>query len=157
TCNFFDVFGPPRAARGRLLQPADCDAAAPVIVLSHSEWRTQFGADERILGRTIAVNRTPLTVVGVAPPTASTLGLGIAWVPYTLRPRLGPGEDPRRMIDAHYGPDRALRIAGRLAPRAAPAAVAAELAVIAARQDRLHPGRTSSAIVTDGAMVHDPA
>jgi len=157
TCNFFDVFGPDRAALGRLLLPSDCDGDASVIVLSHSEWRTGFGADGGIVGRTISVSRTPLTVVGVAPPTASTLGLGVAWVPFTMRARLRLGDDPRRLIDGHYGHERWLSIAGRLAPGATRDSVGAELAVVAARQDRLHPGRTSSAIVTDGAMVHDPA
>ena len=156
TCNFFDVYGPPRAALGRLLQPSDCDTAAPVIVLSDTAWRTRFGADAGIVGRVVTVKGTPLTVVGVAPRSAAAIAFGLAWVPYTLRAQLKTGEDPRRLAAGHYGHDRWLNVAGRLAPGATRDQVAAELSVLAARQDRLHPGWTSGAVVTDGAMVNEP-
>jgi predicted permease len=40
---------------------------APVVVLSHNLWVTQFGADPRVLGRSVTVNSHPFTVIGVAP------------------------------------------------------------------------------------------
>ena len=156
TCNFFDVYGPKRPVLGRLLQASDCDAAAPVIVLSHTLWQTRFGGDTTIVGRTLLVRGRPLTVVGVAPPTASGMGIAYAWLPFTLRGELALGDDPRRLIDGHYAHERWLNVTGRLAPGATREQVAAELAVIAGRQDRLHGARVSATTVTDGAMVHDP-
>src|SRR5262249_47498294 len=155
SCNFFDVYEVPGAALGRLLQPADCDTAARVIVLT-TAWKTRFGADEGIIGRQILVKGVPLTVVGVAPPTAAALGNGRAWLPFTLRADLQLGDDPRRIVNGHFGHDRWLSVTGRLAPGATRAQVAADAAIVAAPQDRLHPNQVSGAPVTDGAVVHDP-
>lgn len=65
--NLFDVLGV-RALRGRALQRADDVAgAAPVAVISHAYWLKRFGGSESVLGRSIRVNNTPVTIVGVAP------------------------------------------------------------------------------------------
>ena len=39
---------------------------APVVVLSHAFWPTQFGADPNVLNKTLMVNGQTLTIVGVA-------------------------------------------------------------------------------------------
>jgi putative ABC transport system permease protein len=41
--------------------------AAPVAVLGNPLWRTRYGSDPSILGRTISVSGTPATVIGVMP------------------------------------------------------------------------------------------
>jgi predicted permease len=55
-------------ALGRLLVPDDDrpGSANDVIVLSHSYWRTRFGASPTILDDTLIVNGVPMTIVGVA-------------------------------------------------------------------------------------------
>lgn len=45
----------------------DQDGAARVAVLSEKLWRTRYNADERVLGREIALNGQPYRVVGVMP------------------------------------------------------------------------------------------
>lgn len=56
------------AARGRALLPEDDRAGAPpVCVISDAFWRRRFG-DTQALGKTIMVNRVPVTIVGVTPP-----------------------------------------------------------------------------------------
>lgn len=54
---------------GRLLGPQDDRAPGghSVVVLSYDFWRTRFGADPRILNRTLVVNGDAMTIVGVAP------------------------------------------------------------------------------------------
>ena len=60
---------------GRLISDADEDAAAPgTIVLSYESWRDIFGDDRAAIGKSITVNGTPRTVVGVMPPAFSFLG-----------------------------------------------------------------------------------
>jgi hypothetical protein len=50
--------------RGRLLTAAD--ASTPVALISHRLWRTQFGGDEAVVGRTFSLSgRPPVTIVGV--------------------------------------------------------------------------------------------
>jgi hypothetical protein len=53
-------------ALGRPFAARDCEAGADlVVVLSHELWRTAFGADPGIVGRTIQLNRKQVTVAGV--------------------------------------------------------------------------------------------
>lgn len=73
TANFFEVLGA-RAAFGRTFGSADGDA--PVAVLSDRLWRSRFGADPSVLGRSVTLaagsgrSRAPAlyTIVGVLPP-----------------------------------------------------------------------------------------
>jgi predicted permease len=39
----------------------------PYAVLSYDQWRTQFGGDRNIVGKTVKINKYPFVVVGVAP------------------------------------------------------------------------------------------
>ena len=65
--NYFSVLGI-SSAIGRVLNADDnrTPHAHPLAVLSYDFWRTRFGADTRILGRTIIVDDQALTVIGVA-------------------------------------------------------------------------------------------
>jgi predicted permease len=56
-----------RVLLGRLLIPADDAAgAAPVAVLGYAWWSRRLGADPSVVGRSLWVNGTPFTVVGIA-------------------------------------------------------------------------------------------
>src|SRR5262249_22470733 len=51
---------------GRVLGPADDRPEAPrALVLSDGAWRRRFGADPGVVGRVIALDRQPVTIVGV--------------------------------------------------------------------------------------------
>lgn len=52
---------------GRDFQHADEQAGTRTVVLSHDFWRTNFAGDPSIIGRTIVLNDTLHTVVGVMP------------------------------------------------------------------------------------------
>ncbi len=43
----------------------DKAGAAPVVLLAEGLWRTSFGADPGVVGRTIQLNGKPYTVQGV--------------------------------------------------------------------------------------------
>jgi predicted permease len=66
--NYFSVLGT-HAALGRLLTPADDqgEGGGPVGVISYDYWTTQFARSPSVLGSTIEVNKSPITIVGVAP------------------------------------------------------------------------------------------
>ncbi|PYU97919.1 MAG: hypothetical protein DMG10_29615 [Acidobacteria bacterium] len=65
---FFSFFGA-RPALGRLIDEEDdrAEGAHPVCVLSYRIWQARFGAEPRILGRTIRVDGVPLQVAGLRP------------------------------------------------------------------------------------------
>src|ERR671912_2304245 len=67
--NFFEVLGV-RPWAGRLFTQDDdrTPGAHPVAVLSYTFWESRFNKDPNLIGKTILVNETPLTVLGVTPP-----------------------------------------------------------------------------------------
>ncbi|HET7565071.1 MAG TPA: ABC transporter permease [Gemmatimonadaceae bacterium] len=54
-----------RAERGRLIGPGDDDA--PIAVITDDFWRTRLNADSSVIGRTITIDRHPITIIGVTP------------------------------------------------------------------------------------------
>jgi len=69
----FEVLGVP-ALYGRTFSNAELsDDSINATVLSHAFWMRRFGGDASIVGRTIVLNGTSTTVVGVMPPDVGLL------------------------------------------------------------------------------------
>ena len=59
TKDYFRVFGI-GAALGRTFVSAECNPGSDmVVILSHSVWNSQFGADPNVIGRTITLGSAP--------------------------------------------------------------------------------------------------
>jgi putative ABC transport system permease protein len=69
SAGFFRFFDAPPVL-GRYFSDAEDSppAGAPVAVLSHATWRTQYGARRDVLGSTVQIGSVVCTIVGVAPP-----------------------------------------------------------------------------------------
>jgi len=68
TGGFFGLLGTPPAA-GRLLGTEDDqEGISPVAVVSYGFAQRRFGGAEQALGRTIVINDTPFSIVGVTHP-----------------------------------------------------------------------------------------
>ncbi|HEV2498407.1 MAG TPA: ABC transporter permease [Terriglobia bacterium] len=52
---------------------------ANVVILSNGLWRTQFGADPRVIGKAILLDGNPYTVVGVMPAGFASLPAAEVW------------------------------------------------------------------------------
>jgi putative ABC transport system permease protein len=79
--NFFEVLGA-RAGLGRTLTPQDNrPGAARVAVTSHGLWQRFFGGDPAVVGRTLVVDNTPTTVIGVMPPDFRYPPQAELWIP----------------------------------------------------------------------------
>ena len=87
TSNYFGVLGM-RASHGRLFAPEDDDApgSAPFVVFSHRFWSRHFNADPSIVGRTVDINGTPFTVIGIGPEgfQGTTVLADDLWVPMNM-------------------------------------------------------------------------
>ncbi|MGE5361392.1 MAG: ABC transporter permease [Bacteroidales bacterium] len=72
--NYFSLLGV-RPIVGRALQPTDDGGPGGqvVAVISHGFWERWFGRDGAVIGKTLILNRTPATVVGVLPDTFNGL------------------------------------------------------------------------------------
>jgi predicted permease len=67
TCNFFSLLGV-TPALGRSFADDEClPGGRPTVLLANDLWRRRFSADAGIVGRTITINQTPVTVIGVLP------------------------------------------------------------------------------------------
>jgi predicted permease len=63
--NFFAVLRVPMAL-GRALVESDDQANAPAVaVVSHAYWRRQLGSDPAVVGQTVRINNSSVTIVGV--------------------------------------------------------------------------------------------
>ena len=83
-----------RPSLGRWFEPAEEMAGAPLVaVVGHAAWLRKFGADPAVVGRTIRLQGTPVTIVGVGPAGHNgTLPTGVItdfWLPITAMVRLG--------------------------------------------------------------------
>jgi hypothetical protein len=127
--NFFSLLGL-RPLLGRPLQVADDERDARVIVLTHGLWIRRFGADPTVVGRTVSLNGSGHTVVGVLPP-----GFMFPFREAELAVPLNFRSDPRRTArGANF-----LRALARLAPGVTVQQAKADLDAIAHRLQRQYP------------------
>jgi predicted permease len=94
--NYFEVLGI-RPAAGRLLTPQDdiTPGGHPVAVLSYSDWQRRFAGDPSVVGKQVAINNTPITIIGVAPEgfIGSFFGVATAaWVPMAMQKEMMGGD-----------------------------------------------------------------
>ena len=98
TPNTFEVMGVP-ALVGRTFSPADVEgSASPVVVLGYRFWQTQFAGDVNVVGRTMRLDGTYRTVVGVMPKRFMWRGADV-YVPVAFR-RGATNEGVRRGASA---------------------------------------------------------
>ncbi|HJU65914.1 MAG TPA: ABC transporter permease, partial [Gemmatimonadaceae bacterium] len=123
---FFQLLGV-SAALGRTLTESDEDPTAErTMVLSHALWSRLFGEDRSVLGRTLTINGTPRTIVGVMPPSFRFPdGNTLFWVPSRFDPEFRANRDQYFIL-----------VIGRLAPGATIERARAELETIALRLRR---------------------
>ena len=129
--NFFSLLGA-TPELGRLIAPADDDAAAPaVVVLGNALWKRRFGSDPTVVGRQITLNGNPWTVVGVLAPGFRAPIQG--FTPEIFRATRRPSDSPcgRGCVT--------LRAIGRMKPGVSVSAAQADLDVIHARLAREFP------------------
>src|ERR1700753_1892780 len=87
--NFFRIMGA-QPLLGRVLGPSDMDAPdrSPVAVISYHFWQQSLSSDRDIVGKTISVNSTPFTIVGVMPEAFHGVKLELQppdlWTPITM-------------------------------------------------------------------------
>jgi hypothetical protein len=112
--------------------------SANEVIISYSLWRSRFGADAAMVGKSIILNRGTFTVVGVAPKGFRGLNREMPndlWLPATLEGYSAPQDRRVREFD---------QLIGRLAPRVTPDEARAELTVLAARLAKGYPATNAN-------------
>jgi predicted permease len=90
--NYFDVAGV-QPYLGRFFHSADEHGpnSAPYVVLSYGYWKSRFGGDPLIVGKTLQINKRPMTVIGVAPEEFRGTELFFSsaiWLPIVNEPQI---------------------------------------------------------------------
>lgn len=86
TGNYFDVLRVVPAV-GRFYGPADDRVGGPrVAVISHGHWRSAYGGDPEVIGRTFDFGHGPYEIIGVAPEgfTGADLEARDLWLPLNV-------------------------------------------------------------------------
>ncbi len=101
--------------------------AAPVAMIGEGLWKRRFGGDQTLVGRTITLNDTPTTIVGIAPASLNLISGGDVYTPLTI--------DPAKEIRLNH----VIFVAGRLKPGVSLPQAQAEMDAIAARVGEQYP------------------
>jgi putative ABC transport system permease protein len=130
TASLFPLLGV-RPAVGRLFLPEeDQPGHQRVVVISNRLWKSRFGGDPEVVGRSIALNSQDYEVVGVT-PAGFELPLNEdaeIWTPLVFTP------EELTLRNNHY-----LKVLARLKPGASMDQASAEMATIAAALESEYP------------------
>ena len=125
---------------GRTIAPED-SLEPGVLVLSYGLWRTQFGGDPGVVGRKLRLDDSPITVIGVMPPTFIFPFQDVqGWTPLVL---------PE--IAFQNRTDNYVEIVARLRPGVTVAQAQSDVASVAAELERRFPraNEGTKALVVD--------
>ncbi|HXJ43491.1 MAG TPA: ABC transporter permease, partial [Bryobacteraceae bacterium] len=145
-----------RPEQGRFFRPEETarPGSAAVVVLSHATWRTHFQGAPDVVGRTLILNRTPFTIIGVTDPKFSgPLALvPDVWIPITMQALTRPGES---LVD---NPNAAfVQIFSRNRPGFSDDAVKTELGVLGPQSVTAHDSGIKSRIqIVPAAFLNYP-
>jgi predicted permease len=141
SANYFAVLGiAPHLGRFFTLDEDEVLDRDRVVVVSHRFWQRRLAGDPDCLGQSFVLNGTPLTIVGIAPPSfhgAIVAGYDDVWIP-TMAARVAF----RRMNvleRGSSGDQSPLRLVGRLRPGLKFADARAELALLTSQLHAAYP------------------
>ena len=127
--NFFSLLGVSPLV-GRLFdQQDDSPGKDHVAVLSASAWASYFGRDPNAVGRSVSLNGSTYTVIGVLPQNAAFPADGEVWLPLSLL------DQPTKQSRVWHS----VRVLGRLRPGVTLSAARADMQTIAQRIAATYP------------------
>jgi putative ABC transport system permease protein len=141
---------------GRFFGPEETvsPGSAPVVVLSHTLWRNQFGGASDVVGRPIILNRTLFTIIGVADERCNgpLMLKADVWIPLTMQALTRPGEVLVTDPTASW-----IQVIARRKAEASDAEIRSELAVLAQHAIAPHlPKRTAIVTLSPAAFMNLP-
>lgn len=147
SANYFDVLRmKPQLGRFFLAEEDRTPLTHPVLVVSDAFWRERLGGDRAALGRTIEINGTPFTVIGVAPPGFGGLISVMQaqmWAPLMMAPLVRHGMG----LSAVSGRASWLMVVGRLKGGVGDGAAQAELTQLARAVEMANGGKPNEIAV----------
>ena len=141
SANYFDVLGlVPTAGRFFLSDEDTKPNSNTVAVISYALWADKFGSDPAAVGRTMILNATPYTVIGVAPRgfkgTVSLANSEQVWIPTSMYGQVLAGFFAENFNDRRF---LSMTTFGRLKPGLSLSRAEASLKTIASRLESEYP------------------
>ncbi len=135
--NYFDSLGI-QPLLGRFYHASDEHGydSAPYVVLSYAFWHSYFHDDRKVIGRTLQINKHPMTVMGVAPKSFRGTELFFApamWIPIVEMPLI------QGTNNLQYRGNHSSLLVGRLKPGVTPQAATADLNTLASALSKAYP------------------
>ena len=144
TSNYFDVLGV-RPILGRNFLPEE-EESADVALVTKNFWQKRLGGDPNVIGRSITLDGTPHTIVGVLPNMPATwFGANPIAEVWTTKPFQIPGFSYEQMMRGAFF----LRVVGRLKPGMTVQQARAALPSLEQSYRAQYPNNIDSALVDD--------
>lgn len=152
---FFDVLGVPPVLGRTFALEEEAEGRDHVVVISDALWQRAFARDPAVIGRSLAIDREPHTIIGVLPadfrfPSArAAIGSAAPTDPDVFRPKVFAPDELRERLGRHnYG------AIGRLKPGISLTTAEAELNGIA-RQITAEAGEPSIVLRAVATPLHE--
>jgi predicted permease len=136
SATLFPLLGVPPKIGRTFTDEEDKHGAATVVLISERLWRTRFGSDHEIAGRTVKLDEAPYTIIGVMPshfqfpPMQSSFSDAVdLWVPLAMTDEERKG----RANSFDYG------VIGRLKPGVSIEQAQLDIQAVAGRMQQAHP------------------
>jgi len=143
TSNYFDVLGV-RPILGRSFLPEE-EESADVALVAKNFWQKRLGGDPNVIGRSITLDGTPHTIIGVLPNMPATwFGANPIAEVWTTKPFQIPGFSYEQMMRGAFF----LRVVGRLKPGMTVQQARAALPSLEQSYRAQYPNKIDSALTT---------
>jgi predicted permease len=143
TSNYFDVLGV-RPILGRSFLPEE-EESADVALVTENFWQKRLGGDLNVIGRSITLDGTPHTIIGVLPNMPATwFGANPIAEVWTTKPFQIPGFSYEQMMRGAFF----LRVVGRLKPGMTVQQARAALPSLEQSYRAQYPNKIDSALTT---------
>jgi predicted permease len=143
TFNYFDVLGV-RPILGRSFLPEE-EESADVALVTKNFWQKRLGGDPNVIGRSITLDGTPHTIIGVLPDMPATwFGANPIAEVWTTKPFQIPGFSYEQMMGGAFF----LRVVGRLKPEMTVQQARAALPSLEQSYRAQYPNNIDSALTT---------
>jgi len=130
SASFWSLLGVTPAVGRGFAPNEDAQSAGRVVVVSDGLWTRRFGADRRLVGKTISLDGNAYTVVGVAPPRFNYPDNPDVWVPLVF----SASDLDQENRGGHW-----IGVIGRLAPNVSAAQATAEMVALTRRLEKQFP------------------
>jgi putative ABC transport system permease protein len=147
TASYFRVLGVRPTIGRTFAESDDHPGGASVVLVSDRFWRSRFGADPKVIGRTLVLNDVSYAVIGIAPPQVANPENRDVYIPFGCYP------DQSRLSNRASHPG--LNCLGRLKSGVSLENALVELRVIARDLELRYPETNSTISIAVAPLFED--